>query len=111
MQLTSVLLSSAFPAYEVSLASRPDGRVLMVLARPGAESSSKVIDAGALTNPTQAGLVIRQVQRDLRLLEGSLKWHSPDDCWISIELPTYHDRPLRQPPIWNWTGRGHGRRF
>lgn len=111
MQLTSILLSSAFPDYDVSLASRPDGRVLMVLARPGAESSSKVIDAGALSNPTKASVVVRQVERELRLQEGSLKWHSPDDRWISNELPTYHDHPVRQPTLWIWTGRGHGRRF
>ncbi|MCY1303439.1 hypothetical protein D9M70_531480 [compost metagenome] len=111
MQLTSVLLSSAFPDCEVSLASRPDGRVLMVLARPGAASSSKVIDAGALSNPKKASQVIHQVERELRLKEGSLKWHSPDDRWVSIELPTYHDDPLRQPILWNWTERGHGRRF
>ncbi|WP_179058965.1 DUF3509 domain-containing protein [Pseudomonas taiwanensis] len=111
MQLTSLLLSNAFPGYEVSLALRPDGRVLMVLARLGECSASKVIDAGALSSLAKAAKVIRQVERDLKLEEGDLKWHSPDDHWISFELPTYHDEPLRKLVIWTWTGRRNSRRY
>jgi hypothetical protein len=105
MKLTSRLLSGAFPGYEVLLASRPDGRVLMALVRSGECSSSKVIDAEALSSLTLAAKVIRQVERDLKLKEGGLKWHSPDDYWISLELPTYHDQPLRQRYAWTWAGR------
>ncbi|AOE87520.1 hypothetical protein THL1_4972 [Pseudomonas sp. TCU-HL1] len=99
MNLTSSLLAGAFPGYEVSLASRPDGRVLMTLMRPGAGPSCKVIDAQALSSPVIAAKVIRQVARDLKLNDGS-----PDVRWLSLELPTYHDEPLRQPTHRTWTG-------
>ncbi|AYF90021.1 DUF3509 domain-containing protein [Pseudomonas sp. JS3066] len=111
MQLTSHLLSNAFPGYEVSLASRPDGRVLMVLARPGQQSSSKVIDAGALSIRAKAAKLIRQVERELKLEEGALRWHSPDDYWISLELPTYHDQPLRKLSVWSWAERRNRKHF
>ncbi|WP_342246606.1 DUF3509 domain-containing protein [Pseudomonas sp. OTU5201] len=111
MQFTSPLFSGAFPGYEVSLASRPDGRVLMVLARHGECRSSKVIDAEALSNLATASKVIRQIQRDLRLQEGSLRWHSPDGHLISLELPTYQGGPLWQPYIRRWKGLGSSRRF
>jgi hypothetical protein len=111
MKLTSPLLSGAFPGYEVSLASRPDGRVLMALVRRGKCSSSQVIDAAALSNAAMAAKVIRQVEREMKLKEGGLKWHSPDDHWITLELPTYYDQPLWQPYTWIWTGRRNTGRF
>lgn len=81
-----------------------------MLARPGECSSSKVIEAEALSSTAMATKVIRQVPRDLRLQEGSLQWHSPDDQLIGLELPTFHDGPLWQPYIWSWKGRGSSRR-
>ncbi|MCY1222165.1 hypothetical protein D9M72_342470 [compost metagenome] len=111
MKLTSRLLSGAFPGYEVSLSSRPDGKVLMVLVRPGECSSSKVIDAEALSSTAMAAKVIRQVEREMKLKEGGLKWHSPDAHWITLELPTYYDQPLWQPYNWIWTGRRNTGRF
>ena len=109
MNLTSILLSDAFPGYAVSLTSRPDKRVLMTLMRLEACAISKVIDAQALFNPAMAAKVIWQVERDLKLKEGGLKWHTPDDHWISRELPTYHENPLWQRALKTLTGRRHSR--
>ncbi len=109
MNLTSILLSDAFPGYVVSLTSRPDKRVLMTLMQLEACAISKVIDAQVLSNPAMAAKVIWQVERDLKLKEGGLKWHTPDDHWISLELPTYYDKPLWQCAIKTRTGRRHSR--
>lgn len=109
MNLTSILLSDAFPGYAVSLTSRPDKRVLMTLMRCEACTMSKVIDAQALSSPSMAAKVIWQVERDLKLKEGGLKWHTPDDHWLSLVLPTYHDNPLWQRVIKTRTGRRHSR--
>ncbi|UVE19644.1 DUF3509 domain-containing protein [Pseudomonas sp. LS44] len=87
------LILESFRNQGITAHSRPDGSVLLEL-HCADSCLCRVIDSSSLKSVSDIERSVRQIQRELKLQSGELRWHSPDDGWISNELPTYTGQAL-----------------
>ncbi|MCY1296418.1 hypothetical protein D9M68_280560 [compost metagenome] len=88
MKTALELILESFTDQLVAAQRRPDGSWLLEL-KDVPDCPFRVIDAHVLACPRRIEQFVRQIQRELKLKRGELRWHTADDASISTALPTY----------------------
>ena len=89
-------LFEAFPAYDVAIEPRPDGRLLLTLRQSDEVTLRKVIDKATVCCQKQLCCLVGDVLRDLKLASGDVAWAEDSLQWLRGDLPTFTGQPVTQ---------------
>lgn len=86
----------SFPDYDVKIKPRPDGTLLLTMRRGELPALNKAIDSTAIFCERAMRDLIREVQRDIKLAAGEIRFHGEGSQWIRNKLPTFTGGPIHE---------------
>lgn len=97
-------LTENLPGHQVQFSKRPDGKLLMTLSQDGETVYMKALESKSVS--AEAGLreLVREIQRDRKLVSGEISWKGHGAQWLAQQLPTFTGaalNPTAAKTLWN----------
>lgn len=86
----------SFPDYDVKIKPRPDGTLLLTMHKGETPALNKAIDSAAIFCDRSMRDLVREVQRDIKLASGEIRFHGEGSQWIRNKLPTFTGGPIHE---------------
>lgn len=94
MENAAQFLTENLPGYDVKICKRPDGRVLVTLSKDGEAVFMKAVERQAVAAEQGLTGLLREIQRDHKLVSGEVSWKGAGAHWVHRSLPTFTGKPV-----------------
>lgn len=93
MDHAAQFLTDNLPGHDVKIAKRPDGKLLVTLSSNGEAIFMKAVEPQSVVEEGLKSL-LREIQRDRKLVSGEVSWKGAGAQWVHRSLPTFTGAPV-----------------